>query len=154
MRPVRTSAKAIILHDGKLLVLKFRDEGGFWFQLPGGGQEPGETLPEAVKRECLEEASVEVVVGDLRFVRDYIGKNHEFANEGTSATFHQVEFMFACTLIDPMQTGNGSVLDTGQISVEWLPLNELDRYRLYPLALRPLIAQHQPGMPVYLGDVN
>lgn len=154
MRPVRTSAKAIILHEGKLLVLKFRDEGGFWFQLPGGGQEPGETLPEAVKRECLEEASAEVVVGDLWFVRDYIGKNHEFANDGTSATFHQVEFMFACTLTDHTQIGNGAVPDTCQISVEWLALEELDRYRLYPLALRPLIAQHRPGMPVYLGDVN
>ncbi len=154
MRPVRTSAKAIILHDGKLLVLKFHDENGDWYQLPGGGQEPGETLPEAVKRECLEEASAEVVVGDLWFVRDYIGKNHEFANEGTSATFHQVEFMFACTLADPTQIGNGSVPDVGQLSVEWLTLEQLDRYRLYPLALRPLIAQRHPGMPVYLGDVN
>ncbi|MEO6457867.1 MAG: NUDIX domain-containing protein, partial [Chloroflexia bacterium] len=69
MHPVRTSAKAIILHDGKLLVVKFQDDVGFWFQLPGGGQEPGETLPEAVRRECLEEAGAEVVVGDLWFVR-------------------------------------------------------------------------------------
>jgi len=154
MRPVRSSAKAIILHEGKLLALKFHDENGDWYELPGGGQEPGETLPEAVRRECLEEASAEVVVGDLWFVRDYIGKNHEFADQGTSATFHQVEFMFACTLADPTQVGNGLVPDTCQISVEWLALEMLDRYRLYPLALRPLIARHQPGMPVYLGDAN
>ena len=151
---MRTSAKAIILHDGKLLALKFQDENGDWYELPGGGQEPGETLPEAVRRECLEEASAEVVVGDLWFVRDYIGKNHEFAQHGHEATVHQVEFMFACSLVDGAQVGNGTVPDTGQLSVEWLALEMLDRYRLYPLALRPLIAQHRPGMPVYLGDVN
>lgn len=154
MRPVRTSAKAIILHDGKLLVLKFQDENGVRYELPGGRQEPGETLPEAAKRECLEEAGADVTVGDLWFVRDYIGKNHEFAQQGHEATVHQVEFMFACSLGDGAQVGNGAVPDVGQISVEWLALDELDRFRLYPLALRPLIAQRKPGMPVYLGDVN
>jgi 8-oxo-dGTP diphosphatase len=154
MRPVRTSAKAIILHDGKLLALKFQDDKGYWYELPGGGQEPGETLPEAVRRECLEEAGADVEVGELMFVRDYIGKNHEFANQGTSATFHQVELMFACTMSDPTQIRVGLVPDTCQVSVEWLALEKLDRYRLYPLALRPLIATHRPGTPVYLGDVN
>jgi|SRR5687768_5401634 len=154
MRPVRTSAKAIILHEGNLLALRFQDENGDWYELPGGGQEPGETLPEAVRRECMEEAGADIVVGDLWFVRDYIGKNHEFAQRGANAVIHQVEFMFACTLADGTQIGNGSVPDVGQLSVEWLALDRLDRYRLYPLALRPLIAQYRPGMPVYLGDVN
>ena len=154
MRPVRTSSKAIILLDGKLLVLKFQDEKGYWYELPGGGQEPGETLPEALRRECLEETGVHVEVGDLWFVRDYIGKNHEFADRGANAMFHQVEFMFACTVTDQTQMGDGAVQDVGQLGVEWLDAENLDRYRLYPLALRPLIAQHRSGMPVYLGDVN
>ena len=107
-----------------------------------------------MRRECLEEAGADVEVGELMFVRDYIGKNHEFANQGTSATFHQVELMFACTMSDPTQIRVGLVPDTCQVSVEWLALEKLDRYRLYPLALRPLIANHKPGMTVYLGDVN
>src|SRR5688500_7905380 len=132
MRPVRTSAKAIILHDSKLRALKSQHENGDRYELPGGGQEPAEALPEAVRRECLEEAGADVVVGDLWFVRDYIGKNHEFAQRGASAVIHQVEFMFACTLADPAQLGNGSVPGVGQLSVEWLALDQLDRYRLYP----------------------
>jgi len=45
----------------------------------GGGQEQGATIHKALQRECLEVISVEEVIGELKFVREYIGKNHEFA---------------------------------------------------------------------------
>ena len=79
MKPIRNSAKAIIIEDGRLLAIKLTDEEGFWYCLPGGGQEPGEPLEAALRRECLEEINCEIEICDLRFVRDYIGKNHEFA---------------------------------------------------------------------------
>ena len=44
MNPVRSSAKAIIIDGGKLLTIMHRDQDGTWYSLPGGGQEPGETL--------------------------------------------------------------------------------------------------------------
>lgn len=49
MRSVRLSVKAIIIREGRLLVLKCRDEDGVWYALPGGGQVAGETLDEAFK---------------------------------------------------------------------------------------------------------
>jgi 8-oxo-dGTP diphosphatase len=153
MRPIRNSAKAIILKDNKVLAIKLRDEEGFWYTLPGGGQEPGESLHQALRRECLEEVNAELEIMDLRFVRDYIGKNHEFADHDGDA--HAVEFMFECRLRDGSDVRSGSLPDTGQLAVEWLDLAELDNYRLYPLALRPLIARNEEaGLPVYLGDIN
>ncbi|MBM3861911.1 MAG: NUDIX domain-containing protein, partial [Verrucomicrobia bacterium] len=68
---IRNSAKAIIIRDGCVLLVRVNDEGGEWYVLPGGGQRHGESLHETVRRECLEEIGVEVEVGELRLVREY-----------------------------------------------------------------------------------
>ena len=54
-KKVRNSAKAVIIRDNKLLVLIKRDQDGPYAVLPGGGQRWGETLPDALMRECQEE---------------------------------------------------------------------------------------------------
>ncbi|MDI6739140.1 MAG: NUDIX domain-containing protein [Candidatus Edwardsbacteria bacterium] len=73
MKLIRNSAKAVIINDCKLLVLEMRDEDGPWYALPGGGQQPGETLHAALVRECREEANAAVTIGELLFIREYIG---------------------------------------------------------------------------------
>jgi len=77
--PVRNSAKAVIMKDGCVLLTKNQHEQEIFYLFPGGGQEHGETLEEAVKRECIEEIGQEVVVRELLHVREYIGRNHEHA---------------------------------------------------------------------------
>jgi ADP-ribose pyrophosphatase YjhB (NUDIX family) len=153
MKPIRNSAKAIIIQDDKLLAIKLADEQGFWYTLPGGGQEPGEPLHDALRRECIEEINAEVEILGLRFVRDYIGKNHEFVYVDSDS--HSVDLMFMCKLAEGADPRPGSVPDPSQVGLEWLPLDSLDSYRLYPLGLRSLIARHNdPAVPVYLGDIN
>ena len=92
MASVRLSIKAVVIESGRLLVIKNRDPDGDWYCLPGGGQEPGETILEALTRECVEEIGSEVVAGRLRFIRDYLASNHEFAEQDNDS--HQVEMMF------------------------------------------------------------
>jgi len=150
MSKVRISAKAIIIQDGHLLVIRNRDSSGDWYTLPGGGQERGETLTAALNRECLEEIGSGVTVGRIRFVRDYIAKNHEFAAEDDS---HQVEVMFECQLTSA--PGLGAKPDSMQTGVEWLELRDLSNHRLYPKALQRLLSGDAPvDGPLYLGDVN
>jgi 8-oxo-dGTP diphosphatase len=155
MRPVRVAAKAVIVQDGRILVTENVDDDGRWYLLPGGGQEPGEALPETLRRECREEAGVDVEVGELLYVRDYIGRHHEYA--ATDGEVHALELMFACTVRPGQTPGNGTCPDSGQVGVAWLPVAELDRYRLYPKVLRSLIAglgrDVRPEC-IYLGDVN
>jgi len=159
MRPIRNSAKALIVQDGRLLALEMRDAEGEYFILPGGGQEPGETLSDAVRRECREELDADVLVGDLRLIREFIGRNHdEFADR--DADFHAIEFMFACALAPGATLRLGAIPDERQVGVAWLPLGEIEARRFYPRALRPILAQlaragdARGNAPIYLGDIN
>ncbi len=153
---LRNSAKAVIVSDGRLLVTDNRspqDPEGRWLLLPGGGQRPGETLHEALRREVVEETGYEVAVGPLLWIREYIGSNHEF--DLFDAGEHQIEFMFAADIVG----GRGEPLeqDRWQVGVEWLSADEIPGARLFPRAMRPAIAAHVAGTaggPVYHGDVN
>ena len=145
---LRTAAKAIVIHEGRLLVIRKADEADSFYTLPGGGQKPGETLVEALKREVAEETGAEVEPVRLRCVREYIGRNHEFPDK--HADQHQVDFCFDCRLVRQPHESRRTHQDRAQVDVEWLDLDRLDTYPLWPRVLRT-----QPGTgPVYLGDVN
>lgn len=74
MKPIRNSAKAVIVQDGRLLVIRLEDQYGTAYVFPGGGQEKGEELKDAVARECLEEIGQAVNVG-LLHIRVYRKKS-------------------------------------------------------------------------------
>ncbi len=145
----------MVLRDGQLLVTRNRspeDPAGDWLLLPGGGQHPGETLADAVRREVEEEAGHRIEPLRLLWIREYIGSHHEFALY--AAGEHQLEFMFECRVV-----GYGEPLeaDEHQVGFEWVTAQDLGRLRFYPAALieplRSFAADGRTG-PVYLGDVN
>ncbi|MGZ0654229.1 NUDIX domain-containing protein [Coraliomargarita sp. W4R53] len=153
MRHIRTAARALIILDQKVLAIKMRDRTGVFYILPGGGQRHGETLRQGLKRECLEEIGTDVEIGDLLYVREYIGKNHEFRN--THRSFHQVENVFRCSLPDPDGIGPGTEHDKKQVGVEWIPLEDLPNRRFLPEVIKPFFKNggFEPNTN-YLGDVN
>lgn len=147
---VRLSVKAIIVREGRILVLRCRDAEGVWYALPGGGQQAGETLEQALRRECAEELGCEVRMGSLRFIRDYISNNHEFA--ATDPDAHQVELMFECTLeSEPSLATNP---DSMQEGFAWLEVTNLRGSRLYPRVLEHALCSEENNGALYLGDVN
>ena len=150
MYPVRTSTKAVIIENNALLVIVGKNvTGEEYYYLPGGGQEKFETLEDALKRECLEEIDVKVVVRDLLFVRDFIAKNHKFTT--SDPDFHQIDFFFECSLEPDQIPKTGSSPDSDQQGVHWLPLSELETANLYPGKLKTALLTRDR---VYLGDVN
>lgn len=61
----RFSVHAVIANaEGKILQLRSTYGDGSW-GLPGGGVEPGETIHEAITRECKEELGVNVLVSHM-----------------------------------------------------------------------------------------
>ncbi len=152
-RSIRTAARAVIICDGKLLATKMRDRRGVFYILPGGGQNHGETLEQAVRRECLEEVGLEVEVERLLYIREYIGKNHNFAKR--HAAFHQLEHVFLCSVKNPETASPGSETDNYQVGVSWLDLENLHLIRFYPESLKQYFKPEGCNPPsLYLGDLN
>src|SRR4051794_29963269 len=83
---------------------------------------------ETLQRECLEEIGTRVEISELRFIREYIGSKHEFAEK--DGNVHQIEFMFECVLPEGAVPSVGHVPDSTQTGVVWLELAKLDSYRL------------------------
>jgi 8-oxo-dGTP diphosphatase len=141
MSHIRTSARALIVRDGLLLVIRYRDQRGEWFTTPGGGQSHRESLERALVREVEEETGARVRVGPLRFVREVMEGPHTLR---LPPGFHQIEFYFACEVegeFDPAAAC--AAPDAHQICVEWLSVAELRRLAFFPQSLLEAIERGQ-----------
>lgn len=135
---VRTSARAIIERDGKLLVIRYRDEQGDFYALPGGAQRHGESLTEAVVREVAEETGAVIRAGALRFVRECRGSPE---SRSIPADLHQIELFFDCELVS--DDGRATELDPGQDEALWLSIAELRCRCFFPQALLDALERGQ-----------
>jgi len=151
----RNSCKVIIINaKQELLTIKKLDQNDTYYVLPGGGQHHGETFIETIKRECREEIGIEPIVDEeILFIREYIGKNHEFPSNHKHV--HQIEYMFTGK-IDNAIEGVGTEKDEGQIGIEWIKVEELEKKNFYPKKLISELKKYVKGSNdrVYLGDIN
>jgi len=111
-RSPRLAVRAIILHDGRLLLVNaYPGQHSDLWCAPGGGVEPGRSLPDNLMREVHEECGLSVSVGALALVNEF----HD-----PRSGFHQVELFFRCTI-----TG-------GRIDAQWAdPARVVSRRRFF-----------------------
>lgn len=98
MKP-RLAVRAVLIHENRLLLVNaWADPNRDLWCAPGGGVEVGQSLPDNLKREVMEETGLSIEVGPPCLVNEF----HNPADQ-----FHQVEVFFRCTLLD------------GTLSDEW-----------------------------------
>ena len=150
--PIRNTPRALILQDNNILLLRKEGyEEGERFALPGGAQDPGETLEQALSRECMEEIGTRVQIHDLVYVADYFKPRDTLP----PSTRHLVEFLFACTVPDDYAPVNGHHPDKHQVEVVWASLDALVDMPLYPRSLAPYLADSRESTgTVYLGTID
>lgn len=149
---VYNSARALVLRRGRILLLRKEDpDRGERFTLPGGTQEPGETLAETLERECLEEIGTTVEVGDLLHVADYFKPR----NTLPPTVRHLVELVFDCKVPESYTPKVGHLPDKHQVEVIWAQLEQLESMPLVPRRLAPYLIRvaHRHGS-IYLGRID
>lgn len=130
-RSPRLATRAIILHEGRLLLVNAYPgtQSDLWCA-PGGGVEPGRSLPDNLVREVHEECGLTVNVGPLALVNEF----HDPASG-----FHQVDLFFRCRIvagrIDPAWADPSRVVHSRRFFAE----DELRAIRFKPDSL-PRIA--------------
>lgn len=108
--------------DGRLLLIKRADSGRY--ALPGGVQEPGETLTQAAIREVWEETGIAVAVTGL--VGVYSDPQHVIRYDDGEV---RQEFS-VCFRARP--TGGELVFSDESTDVRWVPPETLDTLDMHP----------------------
>jgi len=149
---IRNAARALILSGDQVLLLrKEDDDGSERFSLPGGAQDVGETLEQALQRECLEEIGTRVQVHGLRFVADYFKPKQGMP----SYSRHQIEFLFHCSVPTEYRPMNGEHPDKHQVEVVWVGPERLQKIKLLPRAYIPCILDGTAlDRNIYLGLID
>lgn len=149
---IRNAAKAIILHDNKILLDKcYAPDIGNYFVLPGGGQNQYETMEDALVRECLEETGYTVIPETFIALYEEI-YTHEAIREKYPDYSHKIFHIFRCSLADKAKVAP-SEQDSWQLDCIWINLDNVSSLNLMPICVRENI-QHliHPISPLYLGS--
>ena len=137
--PVRLAVRAVIVHRGRLLLVNAWPGGDLWCA-PGGGVEPGRSLPDNLVREVAEETGLTIAVGAPCLV-------NEFHDPG--GDFHQCDIYFRATITaglvdggtDPGWRDPAGVVDRRRFVTE----AELREMRVKPDSLADVAWRTGPG---------
>ena len=143
---VRNSAKALVYHEGCILLNRCISRFGEYYALPGGGQNPGELLTEAVTRELREETGLSVKPVRMCGIYECISP------PGRDNSTHKLYCIFLCELTDEKALPPTEP-DACQIDQRWVPLEDIRKINLFPRTIRNNISRMiQSRHTIYLGS--
>lgn len=123
----RIAAGGIIIKDGKVLLVRYRDEKNTYLVIPGGGIEDGESLASAAEREIAEETGIKciakwpVMIENLRANR-----------------YQMVKVWYLCDYIDGVASRTTDAQAEGIIEVGWYSDYELRNEIVYPEIIKTM----------------
>lgn len=126
--------RAIVVHNGALLLLPPHDEPLVW-RPPGGGLEPGESLADCVRRELLEETGLRVEVGRVAFLREWVAPTYCTPPDGDGRHAFGLEVFVHATVVGATEPQPETPADPTPI---WVPLMDVPQLTLWPTELKSL----------------
>ncbi|MDJ0741486.1 MAG: NUDIX domain-containing protein [Gammaproteobacteria bacterium] len=146
---IRNTVRALIVRRRQILLLRKRGGGrGERFALPGGAQETGESLAEALQRECEEEIDSRVDVGRLVHIAEFC----KLRDTLPPSRRHLVEFLFLCDVPAGYEPRSGPHPDKHQVGVVWVDLDAIPDMPMHPDYLIGCLAGlGDESNPHYLG---
>ncbi len=129
-RPLVQTAIALIKRRGRYLICR-RHRGGFlggYWELPGGKQEPGESIERCLRREIKEELGVRLA--GLRKLRSL---TYRYPSD------HFRMHVFQCRL-----PAGSRPKPLAASELRWVPARRLHRFRFPPANLPLLLALNRP----------
>ncbi|MDH5719033.1 MAG: NUDIX domain-containing protein [Spirochaetia bacterium] len=118
----RIRIAGIFIQNKSLLLVKHKKNNKEYFLLPGGAQENGESMTDALKREWEEELSVKASIGECAFIGESIPPNGVDKN-------HILQFVFQIKSFSGVLKVNS---DGTLIDFAWIPLINLEKTVLFP----------------------
>jgi ADP-ribose pyrophosphatase YjhB (NUDIX family) len=143
---IRIRVGGVYVKDDCLLLVRHQKEGRSYWLLPGGGVESGETMPQALEREALEECGVVTRTKQLLFVSEAIS-----ASDGR----HLVNMTFFGEILEGepyLCEPDGRIVEVAYVDKAKLR----DSFTLFPDFINPLLAVWDSGFslpPQYLGNL-
>lgn len=139
-KSVRLAARAVIVEAGRLLVVNAWPDGKSPLMCaPGGGAEPGQSLPENLAREVHEETGLTIEVGHPCMINEF----HD-----PESGFHQVEVFFRCLITAGDKEGNWVDPEGVVTERRWVTAEELAKIPYKPDSLS-LLAFDPGRAPFY-----
>ena len=115
---LRPAAYAIIVTEGKLLLVHLRPTGKY--HLPGGGIEPGETAEDAVRREVAEETGIAIEVGPLARFEEVC-----FYYDPSGKAYRGLHSFYLCRPLTTALLADGEVQDSSAEVPRWVEIKAL-----------------------------
>jgi len=114
----RPSAYGIIVHDGRVLLMRNKGNGKLW--LPGGGVEVGEKIEAGLVREIKEETGLDVTIEKYLFMRENF-----FYYQPLDEAYHAFLFFYHCKSKSTDVLSDGEVDDLESEKPRWHSIKDI-----------------------------
>ena len=144
----RYRAAAIIVEDGCALLVGNSNED--YLYSVGGGVHVGETAEAAVVREVLEETGVHYEIDRLAVIHENFFNESGGTLKGLNC--HEISFYFLMKPRGSQELHSNSYTFGVREEMHWIPIDELDRYKAYPLFLKDYLTREHVGIEHIVTD--
>jgi len=132
---VKVRVSAVVIRGNEILLIHHRRDARFYWVLPGGGLESGESLTACAAREIGEETGLDVKIPRLLYVCEVLSPSHRK---------HVLDLIFLGQLVEvdqPIRPSRHWTIEEPR----FIPLKDLPSVELYPAIAFEILEDAQSG---------